>query len=98
MAMAMSEVYQLKPDLKVVLPDVAAPWIVSTEPSSELVDHLTELVLKEAAEKGKMPTRKQAKEVALQRARHNQLFVLNQDSGAHLLISFSPIEKGALAP
>lgn len=97
-ALAMGATFQLKPDLKVSLPEVAAPWVVSTEPPTELIQHLTEHVLEEAAAQGKTPTPEQAREVAMKRARSNQLFVANQESGAHLLISFSPLEKGEKAP
>lgn len=96
--LALGATYQLKPDLKVHLPDLAAPWVVSTEPPTELVDHLTEHVLEEAAAQGKTPTPTQAREAAMKRARSNQLFVANPQSGAHLLISVSPLEQGEKAP
>jgi hypothetical protein len=94
----MAGTYQLKPDLRVTLPDVAAPWSVSTEPNQELVEHLAEHVLEEAASQGKKLTDEQARRVAMNRARHNQLFVVNEKSGAHLLISFSPLKEGESAP
>jgi hypothetical protein len=94
----MAKTFQLKPDLKVVLPDVEAPWSVSTEPIEALVEHLSEHVIEEAAGKGKKLTEEQARQVALKRARSNQLFVVNKNSGAHLLISFSPLNKGESAP
>lgn len=96
--LAMAGVYELKPGLKVVLPEVASPWKVTTEPSQELVEHLTEHILEEAKEMGQNPTNEQAREVALKRARNNQLFVTNQVSDAHLLISFSPLKEGEKAP
>lgn len=97
-ALAMGATFQLKPDLKVNLPDLMAPWMVSTEPPAELVEHLAEHVLEEAAAQGKTPTPEQAREAAMKRARSNQLFVANPESGAHLLISVSPLEKGEKAP
>lgn len=97
-ALAMGATFQLKPDLKVTLPDLAAPWVASTEPPAELVEHLTEHVLEEAAAQGKTPTTEQARAAAMKRARSNQLFVANPESGAHLLISFSPLEQGETAP
>lgn len=96
--LAHAAAFQLKPDLKVVLPEVATPWSVSTEPPAELVDHLTEHVLEDAQAQGKTPTPEQARDVALKRARSNQLFVTNVESGAHLLISFSPLEQGETPP
>lgn len=96
--LASAGVYQLKPALKIVLPEVAAPWSVSTEPTAELVEHLAEHVVEEAAEKGKQLTAEQARQVALKRARNNQLFVTNGNSGAHLAISFAPLKEGESAP
>ncbi len=96
--LAMAGVFELKPGLKVVLPEVASPWKVTTEPSQELVEHLTEHILEEAREKGQNPTNEQARKVALERAQNNQLFVINQSSDAHLLISFSPLKEGEKAP
>ena len=97
-ALALGATFQLKPDLKVNLPELTAPWVVSTEPPAELVEHLTEHVLEEAAAQGKTPTPEQAREVAMKRARSNQLIVTNLESDAHLLISFSPLEQGEKAP
>lgn len=96
--LANAAAFQLKPDLKILLPEVSAPWNVSTTPPAELVDHLAEHVLEEAQAQGKSPSAEQAREVALKRARSNQLFVTNTESGAHLLISFSPLEKGETPP
>ncbi len=96
--LAMAGVYELKPGLMVVFPEVSPPWKVTTEPSQELVEHLTEHILEDAKEKGQNPTNEQAREVALKRAKNNQLFVTNQSSDAHLLISFSPLKEGETAP
>lgn len=52
-ALAMGATFQLKPDLKVTLPDLTAPWVASTEPPAELIEHLTEHVLEEAAARAK---------------------------------------------
>lgn len=97
-ALALGATFQLKPDLKVNLPELTAPWVVSTEPPAELIEHLTEHVLEEAQAQGKSPTPEQAREVASKQARSNQLFVANPESGAHLLISFSPLAQGETAP
>ncbi len=96
--LASAAAFQLKPDLKIQLPEVSAPWSVSTEPPAELVEHLAEHVLEEAQAQGKTPTPEQAREVARKRARSNQLFVTNLKTGAHLMISFSPLEQGEKAP
>ena len=45
--------YQLKPDLKVVLPEVAEPWRVLTEPTPQLLEHMIEHEIEEAAEQQK---------------------------------------------
>ena len=90
--------YQLKPDLWVRLPDVMAPWTVSMEPCSHLIEHLTSHVLEEAGSKGKELSEEKARQIALKRARNNQLFVMNQKSGARLLISFSRLKEGETAP
>ena len=93
-----AEVFQLETDLKIVLPQLAAPWSASTEPPPAMVEHLVEHVLEEAAQKGTLLSTDQARQVALKRAMNNQLFVANEDSGAHLLISFSRLEKDETAP
>ncbi len=72
--------------------------MVSTEPTPELLEHLIEHVIEEAEEKGQSPTKEQARKAALQRAKNNDLYVVNQDSRAHLLISFSALDEGEKAP
>lgn len=96
--MSLAEEYRLKPDLKVVLPEVPAPWSVSTEPPPELVEHLAEHLREEAAEKGKTLPADQARQLARQHAGENELFVLNRESNAHLLISVSPLREGESPP
>ena len=90
--------YQLKPDLWVSLPDVVTPWTVSMEPCSHLIENLTNHVLEEAGSKGKKLSEEKARQIALNRARNNQLFVMNQKSGARLLISFSRLKEGEAVP
>jgi hypothetical protein len=93
-----AEVFELRPGLKVVMPEVTAPWIVTTEPIPSLVEHIAEHIQEEAAEKGKTITMEQAAAVARQRLQNNELFVLNEESEAHLLISFEPLDEGKKAP
>ena len=93
-----AEVYQLKPTLKLKLPELISPWSASTEPDATLVKHLTEHVLEEAAEKGKLLTAEQAEQVARKRAGTNQLFVSSGKTGAHLQISFLELEEDEAAP
>ena len=90
--------YQLKPDLKVIIPEMTRQWIVSTEPTTELVEHLAEHVFDDAIRKGQTPTNEQVQKVAMQRARNNDLFMVNHESGAHVLISFSAIDEGEKEP
>jgi hypothetical protein len=90
--------FHLKPNLVVILPEVSPPWSVATEPDEAMVASLAEHLQEEAKAAGKEITAQQAGQVALKQAKNNQLFVTNRDSGAHLLISFSPIEPGELLP
>lgn len=97
-ALALAGTFQLEPDLKIVLSELSDPWAASTEPNPELIDHLAEHVIEEAAEKGHQLSMAQARELAMKRAGNNQLFVSNRQSGAHLLISFSRLDQGETAP
>lgn len=65
---AWATTYQIEPGVSVVLPPLAAPWVVSTEPNSELIAHLSEHVVEDAALKGKTLTPEQARQIALKRA------------------------------
>jgi hypothetical protein len=95
---AAAEVYELKPGLKVALPEVPAPWTVSREPVPALVEHIAEHLQEEAAEKGRALPQEQAQTAARQRLQANELFVFNQESGAHLLVSFEALREGEKAP
>ncbi len=97
-ALVMAGDYQLKSNLKLVLPEVAAPWKVLTEPTPEMLEHMLEHEIEEAAEQGKTLTKEQARKTALKKASLNDLYVVNVDSGAHLLISVSAIDKGEKPP
>ena len=97
-ALTLAGEYQLKPDLKVVLPEVSEPWQVLTEPTPQMLEHMIEHEIEEAAEQGKTLTKEQARKTALKKASLNDLYVVNADSGAHLLISVSSIDEGEKPP
>lgn len=89
--LAAAATHEIKPGLKLVLPEVPAPWVITSEPIPALVDHMAEHVAEEAAAKGKTLTDEEAKAGARKRLLQNELFVANPQSGAHLLISFEPL-------
>ncbi len=90
--------FELKPGLRVTLPDLAAPWVVTTEPTPALVEHLAEHLRDDAARQGRAITEEQAQAAARKRLANNELMVYNENSEAHLLISFSPIGEGEADP
>ncbi|WP_305041593.1 hypothetical protein [Geoalkalibacter sp.] len=87
----MAEVYEARPGLKVVLPPLPEPWIVSREASPALVAHLAEHLKEDAEKQGRTVTEEQVLSAARQRLASNELMIFNEKSEAHLLISFSPI-------
>lgn len=95
---APAEVHEVRPGLTVAIPELSEPWIVSKEAPPPLVEHMAEHLQTDAAAKGRTITLEQAMPVARQRLAANELVIFNGDSGAHLLISFSPIEKGERKP
>ena len=90
--------YELRPGLRIILPDLADPWLVAREPVPAMVEHLAEHLRDDAVRKGQAVTREQAKAAARKRLQANELMIYNQTSEAHLLISFSPIDPGDADP
>jgi hypothetical protein len=95
---ATAGVHDLKPGLKLLLPDLPAPWVISAEPIAALVNHMAEHVQEEAAAKGHTLSAEEARAGALKKLKQNELFVLNPQSGAHVLISFEPLGKKEAEP
>lgn len=93
-----AETYEIKPGLKLTLPELSAPWAVSREPAPALLEHMAEHMQEDAARQGKAISAEQAKTAALKRLQSNELFVYNAESEAHLLISFEPLREGEKAP
>lgn len=65
---------------------------------TELLENMIEHALEEAEGKGQFLSRDQAKKTALQQGRNNDLYVVNNDSCAHLLISFLALDEGEKPP
>jgi len=95
---AAAETYEIKPGLKLMLPELAAPWTVSREPAPALLEHMAEHMQEDAASQGKTISAEQAKTAALKRLQTNELFVYNTESEAHLLISFDALGKDEKKP
>lgn len=95
---AMAEVYQVRPGLKVILPELSEPWVATKEASPALVEHLAEHLMEDAAKKNRTISKEQAMEGARQRLANNELMIFNEKTEAHLMISFSPLRKGESDP
>lgn len=95
---AAAETYEIKPGLKLTLPELPAPWSVSREPAPALLEHMAEHMQEDAARQGKTISAEQAKTAALKRLQTNELFVYNTESEAHLLISFDALGKDEKVP
>lgn len=95
---AAAGVYEIKPRVKLTLPDLPAPWIVSYEPAPALVEHMAEHLQEDAAKQGKTLTAERAQAAARERLQTNELFVFNTESEAHLLISLESLREGEKAP
>ena len=96
--LAAAATYEVQPGMRIVLPELPASWQVSREASPAMVEHLTEHVREEAAEKGKALTDAQALELARKRLESEELFLFNPHSGAHVQISFTALEKDEQPP
>ncbi|WP_429885936.1 hypothetical protein [Geoalkalibacter halelectricus] len=88
-----AEVYELRRNLSVILPELPAPWTVSREASPALVEHLAEHLLEDAERAGRTLSKDDALRGARQRLATNDLMIFNEQSEAHVLISFSPIGR-----
>lgn len=88
-----AKVYEIRSDLAVVLPELPAPWVVSKEASPTLVEHLAEHLLEDAERAGRSLSQEEALRGARQRLASNDLLIFNEQSEAHVLISFSPIGR-----
>lgn len=95
---ALAQVHELRPGLTVVIPELSEPWIATREAPPSMVEHIAEHLQTDAAAKGRTITLEQAMPLARQRLAANELVIFNQKTEAHLLISFSPIEKGERKP
>ncbi len=84
--------HQLRPDLGLVLPQLSDPWIVTTEPTEEMLEHQAEHEEENALIAGRLISRAEALERAEQHfAASDDLYFLNTESEAHLLFSFAAL-------
>ncbi len=90
--------FEPRPGLKVILPKVSDDWQAGTEAPADLLEHMIEHLREDAARNGQSPTEEQLRRAAQQRLATNELFVFNPETGAHLLISFSELEKDEAPP
>ena len=90
--------FEPRPGLKVILPEVSDAWQAGAEAPANLLEHMIEHLREDAARSGQSPTEEQLSRAAQQRLATNDLFVFNPDSGAHLLISFSALDKNEAPP
>lgn len=95
---AAAEIHEIKPGLKLSLPELPPSWTVSREPAPALLEHMAEHLQEDAAQQGKTITAEQALAAARKRLQTNELFVFNTESEAHLLISFDALGEGEKAP
>jgi hypothetical protein len=95
---ATAEVYEVRSGLKVVLPEISEPWVVTKEATPALVEHLAEHLMEDAAKKGRSITKEQAMTGARQRLANNELMIFNEKTEAHVLLSFSPLRRGEADP
>lgn len=95
---AAAETYEIKPGLKLSLPELSASWTVSREPAPALLEHMAEHMQEDAARQGKTISAEQARAAALKRLQTNELFVYNAESEAHLLVSFDALGKDEKKP
>ena len=90
--------FELRPGLSVNLPETPAFWKVDTEAPADLLAHMIEHLREDAARNEQAPTDEQLLAAAQKRLEMNDLFVFNPESGAHLLISFSPLGDNESPP
>jgi len=89
---------QLYPNLTIELPELPAPWTVTKEPPRKLIDEVARDVQQEARSMGRKLSDEQAMKSASKRLSNEDLFLVNPQSGAHVLLSFEPLGKDEAEP
>lgn len=84
--------HQLRPDLGLVLPKLSDPWIVTRDPTEEMLEHQAEHAAEDALNAGRSISRAEALQQAKQHfAASDDLYFMNTESEAHLLFSVAPL-------
>ncbi len=73
-------------------------WTLFQKPPPALLEEISEHIAHEAAAQGASPTHEQLLEAARKRMAANEAILYHEQSGAHLDIDFSPLDKGEKAP
>lgn len=84
--------YQLRSDLGLVLPQLSDDWIVTSEPTDEMLEHQADHEVENALRAGQSISRAEALSRAKKYfAASDDLYFLNTTSEAHLLFSYAPL-------
>lgn len=97
-AVVFAEMVPIASDLSLSIDVPQTKWTISSEAPAFLVNHIAEHMDKDMLEKARQAGIKSASEAARKMLSANELFVFNQDSGAHLEIDVSPLKADEKPP